>query len=826
MIKRARTLFKHFSSTSVHHTELLKQTHTALQQAEEKRGHGLTRLWKKPKEKSWVLLIGKHGAGKTTLLEKSQYPLRSPFKKSIKNINETKNIDWWIGDDLVFIDPAGKYCFSTPLEQEHYQYWQNFLSILSQKYPHPFDSVSLIVDLPTLIYHQDISFDDFVRRWQEQIRLLENFCVPLCINIIVTQCDYLAGYAEFFVNLDSQQQQQVFGFSLMDSSQTTHVHDLFVQRFHDFIQIVNQRTLNRLHQEPNHERRLRIHDFPLQLEKLEKPLFALLNALSDSNTLFVNNVFFCNSAQTTHPIHLLNDDLNKTFQLKATNEAPLVAEERVFFTHDLIPELGKANIVKPILRKTTTNKWWHFSSYPLAIIVIIILTAIYHHSYRNNLSAINAIATSMTQPNGQLAWLSELNHLKQAEEATDRYKLGNYRIFGFNQGYELTQEIKRQYNWRLTHQFIPYLNESIVTKIKQDSDTNSPELYNSLMVYLMMGQQDERDDAFIKNWFHKLWKNQFTDDTKSQRNLNQYLYDVLRNPIVHWKKDKDLVQQSNEALQKQPLADIAYRMLRNNSRLDSLPLKNGMSIEGIDLSKASIPVFYSTNNFALIYKKEIPHLAEAIFKGKSILQNKHSTDLTLEKLIAQLQLMYVQRYLSNWNTSMQQIAFQQPKNFKQAAEQTNLITNPHSPLWQIYQHAIDAITRSSGEEDLKKAFAENNINLADYMPSADKAKNTAKALNQLQAYLQRINDAPSPVKAAYDAAAQRYNENDTKDVITNVLNTAKSLPNPLQHWTEEMARNDWKLMLDNSKDYLNILWKTNIVSAYHKTIANRYVPFP
>ena len=85
MIKRARTLFKHFSSTSVHHTELLKQTHTALQQAEEKRGHGLTRLWKKPKEKSWVLLIGKHGAGKTTLLEKSQYPLRSPFKKSIKN---------------------------------------------------------------------------------------------------------------------------------------------------------------------------------------------------------------------------------------------------------------------------------------------------------------------------------------------------------------------------------------------------------------------------------------------------------------------------------------------------------------------------------------------------------------------------------------------------------------------------------------------------------------------------------------------------------------------------------------------------------------------
>lgn len=804
-------------------SEIKEQLHAAISAIQKKpAGRNWRRLFQKSKAKPWILLIGKHGAGKTSLLAKSQHSFVSPTKKSITEALETKNVDWWIGEDFVFADPAGKFCFSNATETQHYSYWQFFLKSLKKKFTQPFDSICLIVDLPSLVYYQDIAFEDFIKRWQEQIHLLAEVCDPLCINIVVTQCDYLAGYAEFFAHQDKDQQQQPLGFSLIDNQQVTHIHDRFMQQFDTFVSMVNQRTLDRLHYEPNQARRLRIHDFPFQLEHFKKPLSAIIASLPETHSIFVNNIFFCSTEQTTHTINVLSDKLNKAFQFKTTTETPLIAEERALFIHKMISRLAKPHITQKVTSKSTPTKWWHYASYPIAISSVVLLTALFQHSYHKNLESFKTIEINLTKANGQLAWLSELDHLKQAEIALQKSSLRNPYLFGFNHAYKLNQQIKHQYRWLLNHEFIPYLNETLAKKIKHETESNSPELYNSLQVYLMLGKTEQRDNDFIQHWFSALWSSQFSNDQKSQDNLNQYVKDVLQSQQIRWTQNDELIDQAKLILQKQPLAQIAFKMLRNNGGLQSIPLEKNFSIDGIDLTKANISKFYSTDNFANVYNKQIPKLANAIFKGNWVLGTHTKNDESLNQLIQQLRYLYVQHYLSSWQQSMEQITFQMPTHFQQAAQQTNLLTNPDSLLWQIYQEAMTAAINAGAQTTVNLVISENDQPLSDYLPDGGKAAPMQKSLVALHNYLQHMSEAPSSVKASYDESVKRFTAQDAKDPITNALIVAKTLPLPLRDWVTALAKNDWRLMLNNSRDFLNTMWQTNVMSVYNKTILNRF----
>lgn len=163
--------------------------------------------------KPWALLFGAHNAGKTSLLAHVAPKLNATNEKTLETITPTKNIDWWQNEEMVFIDSAGRYCFAESTDDVHLAYWQEFLTLIKAKKP-ILENVCFVIDVPHLLQHQEKSFDQLLDRLEIQIHLFLQHWQSLNLNLIVTKCDYLSGFAEFFNNLSQEDQNQPFGFSL------------------------------------------------------------------------------------------------------------------------------------------------------------------------------------------------------------------------------------------------------------------------------------------------------------------------------------------------------------------------------------------------------------------------------------------------------------------------------------------------------------------------------------------------------------------------------------------------------------------------------------
>ena len=76
----------------------------------------------------WYLIIGPPGAGKTTALRNSglEFPHLSGGNRGVRGIGGTRNCDWWLTNEAVLLDTAGRW---STQEQDHDE-WLGFLEML------------------------------------------------------------------------------------------------------------------------------------------------------------------------------------------------------------------------------------------------------------------------------------------------------------------------------------------------------------------------------------------------------------------------------------------------------------------------------------------------------------------------------------------------------------------------------------------------------------------------------------------------------------------------------------------------------------------------
>ncbi len=84
-------------------------------------------------ELPWYIIIGPPGSGKTTALINSglRFPLAERFgKEALQGVGGTRNCDWWITDDAVMIDTAGRYVTQDSYASVDSAAWEGFLDLL------------------------------------------------------------------------------------------------------------------------------------------------------------------------------------------------------------------------------------------------------------------------------------------------------------------------------------------------------------------------------------------------------------------------------------------------------------------------------------------------------------------------------------------------------------------------------------------------------------------------------------------------------------------------------------------------------------------------
>src|SRR3990167_8462088 len=156
----------------------------------------------------WYLLIGPQNAGKTTMLANSgvNFILQRQFSNQPgKELRISENCDWWVTRDSSIIDVPGKY-LSLPAKKQgpqktYFILWKFFLRLIKKnRGKNGLDGIIIALPLPELMKQNDSK--NYQLMLKELLKSLHDlstvFSTPLPCKIVITECDLLPGFKEFF----------------------------------------------------------------------------------------------------------------------------------------------------------------------------------------------------------------------------------------------------------------------------------------------------------------------------------------------------------------------------------------------------------------------------------------------------------------------------------------------------------------------------------------------------------------------------------------------------------------------------------------------------
>lgn len=786
-----------------------------LQQRHKKAFHAIK------KHSPWILLLGHKDAGKTTLLAHSELALHSPHQQSLSTIKNNQHIDWWISDDAVFIDPAGKYGLPSSANPDDEKYWQCFLNLLKRKRGHQlFDQLIVVIDSPTLLA-ADYDLNAFAEKIGHQLRLLAAYHRTLPVSFVITQCDRLVGFLEFFADLGPEERNQSLGFTLTQPGDHLSIHELFLQRAQAFIKRLSDRLLWRLHHEQNPTRRARIKDFPWQMEQLNNALEKIIDKLPTDFIIQLQGVYYTSSLQQGNALNSLTKSISNALHLIDIKTVSQPNRHKPYFVQALFQQLISNNPTN--VTNASRDRWQRLISYPIALAISLTALFIWHHAYQKNVAALRLIQTHINEPSGEAPWLSQLDTLAQTINALDQDGIERDRWVGFGQVGRLRDGLHTTYQRLLTTNFVLYLDQTLTKQIQEDINNNQPDLYNALEVYLMLIQPSHLDTLEITNWFKQLWANQYAGNPIEQQLLQEHLTNLLQLPPNAWPVNYNLIKNAQHVLQQRPIAQTAFMMLQSQYQENNQPLLPNQTIPGFDLSHATIPTLYSIDNFATVYNDQIPQIAAQVERGNWVIGK---TDLTttanapMNSLTQKIRMLYLQNYIAAWQSALNQIQVIPPKNFSDAQQDIKLLTDEHSLVWQLLQKSLNntIIQNHVNDADIN---ATGLLDLMSFIHQNDDYQHLQKNLQTLSHYMDHVTTP----KLAFDSAAKRMQSTDEDDPLSNALQLAQNLPAPISQWLQTLSAGIWQTVLTNSRDYIDSAWAATVTPEYQNQIANRYPIF-
>lgn len=221
----------------------------------------------------WYLLIGSPKAGKTTLLANSgiKFILSKHKREEIYHITTSENCDWWVTQDAVIVDVPGRYILKKQkISTLPNRLWQHFLRLMQKQKSLRVNGLIVAISLPELIDQSRCEKLIWIlkTRLEEVSSEIENY--KPAIYFVITKCDLLPGFTDFFSDYGSDELTQAWGVNFAKENAEKTLVEIFNDRFNVLIKRLNKQLIHRLHQERNPYTKLYIKDFPLHLERLKE----------------------------------------------------------------------------------------------------------------------------------------------------------------------------------------------------------------------------------------------------------------------------------------------------------------------------------------------------------------------------------------------------------------------------------------------------------------------------------------------------------------------------------------------------------------------------
>ncbi len=786
----------------------------------------------------WYIIIGPPGSGKTTLLVNSdlKFPLAERFgNDAIGGVGGTRNCDWWFAENAVLLDTAGRYTTQDSQEQVDRSAWLGFLGLLKKhRRRRPLNGVIIAISISDILELNDDERQAHAGAVRNRIyELHENLDIRFPIYLLFTKCDLMAGFMEFFDDLDYDSRAQVWGmtFPLEEDPERNPVEQ-FDGEFDLLQQRLQRQVIDKLEQERSAEKRDYIYIFPQQFNAMKQLLSQFTRHIFQptryQHTAMLRGVYFTSATQQGSPIDRIMGALADNFGLGAQSLTSASGRGKSFFINRLLGNVifAEAGLAGTDLRHERRRMWLQHGFIVAVLALTVLMSLLWWYSYTQNRNYINEISLQAAELQQMVVQLdphqqdivAALPVLDKAAQLSG-YVAGHPENmpwsmgFGLNQSDKLQEAGKHVYATMLTQIFLPRLMTRLEQQIREIKTSDF--LYEALKVYLMLGDSRHYSAEQIKAWIVLDWEMNLPLEigNKQRRALTAHLDELLaRQPVLPRPLDLHLIRQAQAALVRVPAAARIYGRLKRELAYTEIADFRISDAAGRDAPlvfrresgsplNEGIPGLYTYAGFHRYFLPESKNLAERLTNESWILGDHYrsSSASDLAELQNDVVKLYLEDYKRQWQALLDDIRIIPFANLAQASEVLNILSDDNSPLLLL----LKAVAR---ETDLSRTEEQPKSLLDKAGEKFDEAKSRLEFLMDKKPASQ-----PSPIQNSVYAVTEQFKELNELVVGDNgpvPLESTLSLLNELYLFLSSLLQaSGEELVLEHQKQIAQVLQK-------------------
>ena len=695
-------------------SERFDEAITLLRKAGRKRG--VRSLYELP----WYIIVGPPGSGKTTILQNSglDFPLADHLgNESIKGIGGTRNCDWWITNEAVLLDTAGRYTTQDSDQLVDKSAWEGFLDLLKKyRRRRPINGVLIAISLSDLMMQSEHERSMHARAIKQRLQeLYKHFGMRFPVYVLFTKSDLIAGFSDFFEDLGREERAQVWGTTFPFDEETRDPLKGVSSEFDALVTRLNDRLLWRLNQERDIGRRARILNFPRQFASL-KP--TLLNFLTEvfrpsrfDDVPLLRGIYFTSGTQEGTPIDRLMGQLGRSFGLdpRSASVAPQGPGKSYFVTgllkNVVFQEKDLAGTDRKFERK---RAWLQRIAYAGAAAAMVVGLFAWITSYTGNSNYLNEVAREVESADKLVAQpveptadfpdiVDELDEIEKLAKAASRYQEDTpfSMRFGLYQGGIIGQEAKDAYARELNGLLLPKIANRLEQQLSDGVD--DPDFrYEALKLYLMLGNTQRLDPEFLKIWMQLDWGNSYPTDAKLRGHLQEHLAALIDAGLKPVELNRELIKRQRAILKQVPLAELVYGRLKRESLADDQAPFRIIDAAGQNAGKVfirrsgktledPIPGLFTYRGFYETYGKESLRLVKQFQREDWVLGGDGAgmTKQELKQLENDIRDLYLDDYIKAWDGLLSDIRIVPFRGINHATEVLDLLAGSTSPMERL-----------------------------------------------------------------------------------------------------------------------------------------------
>jgi type VI secretion system protein ImpL len=838
----------------------------------------------------WYLIIGAPGSGKTTALLNSglKFPLEQRVGKgALRGVGGTRNCDWWFTDEAVFLDTAGRYTTQDSDAASDSAGWSEFLALL-RKYRarRPVNGVIVTVSAQDLLVLDAAGREAHVEAACARLNeLTRELRIQLPVYLMVTKCDLVDGFAEYFEDLTAEGRAQVWGVTFpYDQTLANEGPQVFPAEFDALMTRLNERVFERVEEERNTRRRTKVFALPQQMATMRDVLAQWVSDVFASRDfggrILLRGVYFTSGTQEGTPIDRLLGSIGRTFGAADAVMKP-AGRGKAYFVENLLKEvmIGESGLAGVNRRLELGNASLQLGAYAAAGLIAAAGVAALSVSYHGNRAYLDRSAadiaafeqTAVVTPASPLdAMVTRLDAINAVVDSSDRYRATTSWTmrWGLYQGRSIGNSARDAYVRELDSILLPRFAAQIKSRLIQYA-TDPEKLHAYLKGYLMLGEPQHLDADHLQMLAQIEWKDAGAGASSIAPALSQHFKALLENgnSLRRLPLDGTLVAQARSSIRQTSRTRILYEGLKRaymgdagqGLRLDQLA---GLDVERVFKRRSGIPLstpmprVYTREVFKQITTQGRAELVQQVAKDAWVWGESATASVAgAGTLVSGVTNEYELDYIRAWDALLDDLQFVSFPTIQQTNEALRILTAPTSPLRGILRVVADNTTVVETAPAPKGVLAETKKKAVDSVTGVLKPLQDAAGMpsvqpgrlvtghfqwvrqlsagesgkTQLDAVIQSIADIQLQLdRLGPDVAGERpvqiLSSPSFRALMQTLRQQAAALPPGLRTLISQIAQAPEDVVIAGATQEIEELYSQQIVPACSRLIADKY-PF-